>query len=136
MKRILILLLLISISRTCFSQSSDSVAHLTKADYLRKSRNQKKAARLLTAGAVTIACVAIGRDAYNSLSHESPSTGLYMTSAGMLLGGIILFKASSHNRNRAEAVSLFVNIENAPTCRQSIISKKQFPAIGLSIHLR
>jgi len=133
MKKIIILLVLIVSSATCFSQGRDSSSRFTEAHYLQKSKNQKTAAWLLTGGAVAIGIGAFVHDMNNVFTDAPTSGGLYIVSAAMLTAGITFFVISARSKNKANAVSVFMNIEDVPTLRYAVVGNHPLPSLGISV---
>lgn len=118
---------------------------LSKADYLKKSRNQNTAAWiLLGSGAAMVSAGAIIslNEAANSLGNlfspdvEEPSSSgpiLFFTGAASMLGSIPLFIASSRNKRNASGLSAYFRLENRPLLQRSSFTKAAYPALALKI---
>ena len=59
----------------------------------------------------------------------------YLLSAATLISGIYLFIASSKNKKKAKAASVFIDMENAPVLQGTVFNNQSFPAVGVKIHL-
>ncbi|HEX4875493.1 MAG TPA: hypothetical protein VFV31_02405 [Chitinophagaceae bacterium] len=118
---------------------------LSKADYLKKSRNQNTAAWILMGGGVTMvsAGLIVGlSDATEALGSiftgetKEPSDAgpiLFYTGAASMLGSIPLFIASSRNKRNASGLSAYFRLENRPLLQRSSFTKAAYPALALKI---
>ena len=136
MKKIVVFLWLVIFSVASFGQQNDSTTTIMKPDYLKKSKNQKIWAWVLTGGSVVVFVGAVAHDLNNVLTDAPASTGWYLTSVAMLTTGVSLFIAFAVNRKKANKVSFFMNIENVPTLHGTLITDHATPSVGLSIKLK
>lgn len=139
MKKMIILSLLIAFATTSFGQQQTaSNPTLTQADYLKKSKTQKTWAWVTTGvGAFFI----VGTLALKSLpvfgeKELSPvlAPGYYIGGA-CIATGIVLFVASGKNKKKADAASVFIDMEKASMLQQSVVRNQYFPAVTLRICL-
>ncbi len=135
MKKLIILnLVVIAFATASFSQQVVQQQSLAQADYLKKSKNQKIAARILFGGSGAAFLGAVSRDFNQLLSEEKSGTGLYIINSALLAGGISLFISASKNKSKAKAASAFIQIENMPVLQ--VTGYQSFPAMGLRISLK
>jgi hypothetical protein len=145
MKKITPLLPLLAFATTCFGQPIVQKNSLTKTDYLQKSKKQKKVAWILLAGgaAMTITGVAIPSKVIDYENPLDPFDDKYSNDWGALiipgtiamLTSIPFFIASSKNKKRAKAASVFINMEEVQIIQRTMIRNQSFPALGLKISL-
>lgn len=137
MKYIFFVLLMISTS--VFSQEIENDQHLSSADFLKKSKNQKTAAWIATGVGTTVILVTVlsaASDPFPEFSdNKTESVGTVPAIIGLAcLGtGAYLFFASSRNKKKANAASVFIDIENAPTLQHAVFNNKTFPTIGVRV---
>ncbi len=149
MKKVVLAILFVAFSATCFSQQIEPLAAKPRVDYLQESKKQKTWAWMLT-GAGTAGLIAtLGADASQaiggglttifSLGTVEPEyksyTAQYLLSAAVVIGGITLFTAASKNKKRAKALIVFTNMEKMPAIQKNKISSQSFPVAGLKISL-
>ena len=118
-------------------------------DYYKKSTKQKTAAWILT-GAGTMGLMAtLAVDATQevggafvtllSLGTVEPEkksyTVPYLLSTAVIVSGIYFFIASSENKKKARAASVFIDTENMHLLRGTVFVRQSFPAVGVKIHL-
>ena len=113
MKKITTIILLQVLSVPVFSQQIDHAPILTRQDYLKKSDNQKKAAKILLVGGMVVSVVglAIALDNVgNILNPDQPDNGKIADVLGysglvIAAASIPLFVASSKNEKKAVSMS-------------------------------
>ena len=123
------------------------VKQLSKAEYLKKSKNQSTAAWVLVGGGAAMmttgaiiglndATEAIG-SIFSGETKEPSNAGpiLFYTGAVAMLGSIPLFIASSGNKRKANNMSAFFKMENRPFVQKSSFINASYPAFGLKITL-
>ena len=144
MKKILFLLLFV-IALLRVDAQAQAGKQLSKADYLKKSRNQNTAAWILLGGGaamVSAGAIISLNEAANSLGNlfspdvEEPSSAgpiLFFTGAASMLGSIPLFIASSRNKRNASGLSAYFRLENRPLLQRSSFTKAAYPALALKI---
>jgi hypothetical protein len=112
---------------------------LTKEDYLRKSKNQKTWAWVLTGGGIATAIGGIVITTSNISYFPGETVGPILIAAGgaAIGGGIILFLASKKNENRGnELTVLNLKMEKKTIYTLSRAYDFYFPALSLSIRIR
>src|SRR5205809_5902274 len=145
MKKILIFCLMLSFSGKAFSQVDTTAPNTSiKADYLRKSKNQKTIAWVLlgsgTAMMVTgliLSGNAANNDPFGTLtgSNEEANTGVILFAVGGVAGltSIPFFVAGSKNKQRALSVS-FKN-ESVPQLKKNALGHLSLPSVSLVLEL-
>ena len=133
------LLLMLTISTNLFSQQTIAAKN---ADYLKKSKNQKKVAWIMLGGGTTFVLTGmiiphgevvhagfLGDDYKNDGIRSSfQSTGIIF-----MLASIPFFIASSKNKKKAASVS--INNEKIQTLQKTSFAYKFVPAVRLTIRL-
>ena len=150
MKRIIIFSLLLAFATTSFCQQTVQKHSLPQADYLQKSKKQKKTAMIfLGGGAVLIVSSLVIPQGEPTGSQFDPISGgiyeghkndgikgaLILTGVVSMLGSIPFFIASGKNKKRGNQASVFINMEKMPILQASVISNQSFPALGVKINL-
>ncbi len=148
MKKIVLLLLLLAVLFTGFSQPVTKVTPMLKSDYLKKSKNQKTAAWILLGGgaAFTVTGYIIGLNSAVSSFGNIITTGrpgktftagtiLFFTGTAAMLSSIPLFIASAKNKRRSMAATAFFKMETAPVILRSSFVQQSYPAISVKINL-
>lgn len=123
----------------CISASGQQ---FTKQDYLKKSKNQKSLARILTTGGGLL--VVGGIVSYASESNTSFYPGkevgnILMASAAVVFtGGIILFSASKRNERKAgEVPAMFkMKLESSEMYRYKAKLGRYYPALAIKLNIR
>ena len=121
--------------------------HWKDSDLYKKSKTQKIVAwSLIGAGTIGL-CVTLMADAnqgtYNVLSDvitgESPAyksyTAYYVISSAVVAGGFGFMIASTINKKKAMAASVFIDMEKAQILQGTAFSYQSFPVVGLKIPL-
>jgi hypothetical protein len=118
MKKILVLLTILSLATISFSQSTVD-PELTKDYYLAKSKNQKTIAWALLGGGTAIAITGMilgnQEDKPGDLGYGSSfDSGMWLFGGGIVadLVSIPFFISSSNNARRAASVSLYIKKVN------------------------
>jgi len=149
MKKIFVLTILLALVSTSFGQQITPNQHWTESDYYKKSRKQKTAAWILTGTGTAGLLVTFAADAGQTTTEVLTTvfsggtvepeykslTVPYLLSTACVLSGIYLFIASSKNKKKAKAASVFIDIENAPILQGTVFNNQSFPALGVKIHL-
>jgi cytochrome bd-type quinol oxidase subunit 2 len=149
MKKIIISTMLLAFATASFCQQVAPKQHWTETDYYKKSKKQKTAAWILTgagtAGLIITTIADAGQSVNGglttlfSLGTVEPEyksyTVPYLLSAACVISGIYLFIASSKNKKKAKAATVFINMEKAPVLQQAMIRNQSFPALVLKISL-
>jgi len=135
--------MLLALSVASFSQQNDPAPTLTKQDYLKKSKTQKKTAWILLGGgaALTITGAAIPNEVTDYGNPLNPYDDKYSNNWSILigvgalamLGSIPFFIASGKNKRKAMNVS-FKN-ELAPQVIESGFVYRTVPSLNLKINL-
>ena len=146
MKKLLLVLLTMSYLTDSKGQA-EKQSLMTKADYLKKSKNQSTAAWVLAGGGVVMvtagaiiglndATEAIG-SIFTGETEKTSDAGpiLFFTGAAAMVGSIPLFIASSRNKRKANDMSAFFKMENRPFVQKGSFINACFPAIGMKINL-
>jgi hypothetical protein len=136
MKKIILFILLLSVSAMSFSQQTNPSQAFTRQDYLKKSNNQKFVAWTLLGGAViALSLAAIDADVCmgpGCTKNSFPSAAVGIGAVG-IAGSIPFFIASAKNKRRAMSVS-FKN-ETIPQMQKSSFVNKSVPSLTLKINL-
>jgi hypothetical protein len=149
MKKIIILPMLLAFVAASFGQQITPKQNWTETDYYKKSKKQKTAAWIFTGAGTAGLIVTSIADASQALSggfttvfslgtvepEYKSYTVPYLLSAACVISGIYLFVASSKNKKKAKAATVFINMEKTPVLQQTIISNQSFPAVGVRISL-
>lgn len=148
MKKIIISSVLFGFAVATFCQQTVQKHILSKTDYLQKSKKQKKTgwilvasgAALLTAGIVIPKGELTGEISYPCFCedvHENDNIKAALGLVGVVSGlaSIPFFIASSKNKRRAKAASVFIDTETKPALHGLTIRNRSFPAIGMRISL-
>jgi hypothetical protein len=149
MKRFIILTTLLAFVLVSFGQQITPNQNWKKTDFYKKSKKQKTAAWILTSagtvgllatltadaaqvtGNVFVTVITLGEVEPEYKSYTVP----YLLSTASLLSGIYLFIASSKNKKKAKAASVFIDMENARVLQGTVINNQSFPSVGVKIHL-
>ena len=147
MKKSIFLILSLVFATASFCQKQTvSKLSLTKSDYLKKSKKQKKTAWILLGGGAALVIIANvipeGEQTdfnprfldYNH-KNDGVKAAFGLTGGLSMLGSIPLFIASGKNRKKAKSASAFINMEKAPILQQTGIRNQSFPAVGVRISL-
>ena len=141
-----VLLLIVSIGSS--GQQTNQVQQFTKTDYLKKSKNQKKAAWILLGGGVVLVSsgLAVGinqsTDIFVSLitstepeKYSSTADILFYTGLASMAGSIPFFIASSKNKKKANQVAVLLKTEKLTSFRNQSFKQNSFPALSVRISL-
>ncbi len=142
MKKAIAFAILLIISVTSFCQQTKPSPALTKQDYLEKSKNQKKAARIMLYGGS--ACMAIGYliprgeetgGSFWSTSYKNDNIKYAFLLPGFLstLISIPIFIAS--HRNKKKGMKLSFKNEKVPLLQNSHFTNRPVPSLSLKIGL-
>ena len=150
MKKIIILTMFLAFVSASFGQQITPNQNWKESDYYKKSKKQKTAAWILTSAGTVGLLATLTADASQvtegalitviSLGTEEPPayksyTVPYLLSTASLLSGIYLFIASSKNKKKAKAASVFIDMENARVLQGTVLHNQSFPSVGVKIHL-
>ena len=145
MKKIIVFLLLLTISSVSFSQVVNPGPALTNKDYLQKAKRQNTTAWILLGSgfALTSAGIITGINgvtneiigAFNGEKSNTLEVGavLFYTGLASMIASIPLFIAFSKNKKRALGLAL-KNEQSPLLTKQSIISRA-VPVLNLKIGL-
>jgi hypothetical protein len=147
MKQFAIFVLLLTLSAASYTQQINP--SLTKQDYLKKSKNQKKAALIMLGGGAALVVAGFvfpkGESegftgSYYGLSNvveEFENDGIKAAIRGTgvlsMLGSIPLFIASVKNKRRA--MSLSFDIQKTPQLQNNKFIDQSIPSINLKLSL-
>lgn len=147
MKKLIIwTLLLVFVIASFGQQRSSPKSMLTHADYLRKSRGQKKTAWILLAGGATFLAAGIvipngdvtGYSVYparTTYKNDGIKAAFGLTGAACMLGSIPFFLASGKNKRKALTASVFMDSEQRQVLQFAKISYIAYPAVKMKIIL-
>ena len=133
MKRIFVFVLLLFLSATSFSQQTNPSQPLSRADYLKKSKNLKTTGWIVFSGGVALITIS----AITILTNN----GSYGVLLGVPLGVVItiasvpFFNASVRNKEKAKAASAFLKMETTPVIQHTGFVYRSYPAISVKISL-
>ena len=147
MKKMIILTMLLAFAAASFCQQITPKQDWTETDYYKKSKKQKTTAWILLGSGVALFAGGLiahynhvnnpddFEDAVVSSFGGDDATGV--AALGLLVAGgsIPLFIASSKNKKKAKAASVFIDIKKAPVLQGAVFSNQLFPAVGVSIRL-
>ena len=134
------ILFLIVFSTQALAQEAGVKQSLTQADYLKKSKKQKTwgwvSAGIGTSIVVITAIAAPLANGIANFAESKPVTTVpYIIGGACIATGIVLFVASSKNKQRAQAASVFINMERVPVLQQTGIRNQSLPVLCLRIAL-
>ena len=150
MKTIISLMLLLVFTTACFAQQPVTRQTSTSADYLQKSKNQKKIAMILLGTGVALVATSIiipkGAITGGSTTYAIPDGGYNYKNDGIksvigLIGvaaiavSIPMIVISGKNKRKAMTASAFINLENAQWAQIATIVNKPFPCLTLKVSL-
>lgn len=150
MKKLIILTLtvLFAAKASC-QQSSAQKPYTSKEDYLRKSKVQKKTARILSIGGAGLVAAALiiprgelVKDGFcffvwcdDEYKNDNLKGGLFITGAISMLGSIPFYISSNKNKKRYNAASAFIDLNKYPALKASLLQRKAVPVVGLKFPL-
>ena len=106
MKKMIVYLLLLAFICPTYAQTKNQHDPLIQEGYLKKSKNQKKAAWGLLGGGALIFTVGSALAFQNPLSSNSSDAVMPVFGLGMAVGSIPLFISSGKNKRRAATLGL------------------------------
>lgn len=131
------LLLLLSISHGGLLAQETTVA--VNTDYLKKSKNQKKAAFILlrSGGALFVIGLMVGLDDIGGIFDPEDQENSELSDA-LIIGGVAVTAASipffiSASKNKKKAASLSFKFERTPVIQQQSLGFRSYPAASLKI---
>ncbi len=146
MKKIMILLLILTISLKGFTQQTSSVPTATKEYFLKKSSRQKTTGFILLGGGVAVATTGmiLGLSsvdeaivgAFNNETNDTFTAGsvLLVIGAASMLSSVPFFIAAGKNKRNAMAATAFIRLDDHPVLHQNSMTKLSYPAIGVKIN--
>src|ERR1044071_6922930 len=144
MKSITTLALLLAFAITSLGQQNSVNKLLTiKTDYLKKSKNQKKAAWIMVGGgsALLLTGILIPKGESKGFTgtwwglpvegykNDNIKSAFGITGVIAMAGSIPLFIASGKNKKRANAATVFVDIQSTPLLHQTEIQNQPTPVL-------
>jgi hypothetical protein len=135
MKRLLLSLVVIFFGISVTGQP------LTKEDFLKKSKNQKTWAWVLTGGGIATAIggIVITESNVSYFPNETVGPIMIVAGAAAIGGGILLFLASKRNENKGNELAVLnvnVKMENTTMYTLTRAGSYHFPALSLSIRIK
>ena len=144
MKNSIILIMLIAFTTVSFAQQTTPKENWKDSDLYKKSANQKRMAWiLLGSGTGLFIGGMIAHFSYVN-SHDDVLAGVTSVTTGEVVafiglatagGSIPCFIAASRNKKKAQAASVFIDMEKAQVLQGTAFSYQPFPAVGLRIPL-
>jgi hypothetical protein len=150
MKKIIFCIMLFAFATASFAQQSTSKQAFIQADYLMKSKKQKKVAWILLGGGAGLIVTGfvipqgeptgyqidpISGGFYEGHKNDGIKGAFGVAGSVSMLGSIPFFIASGKNKKKARAASVFINMERAPVLQAAVISNLSFPVLGVRISL-
>jgi hypothetical protein len=145
MKKIILLPLLLAFTAVSFGQQITPKQDWKDSEYYKKSKNQKTVAWIFLGSGVAlitgglIAHFHYVNDTGDVLAgvYTGLSTGEAVAIVGTVVAGgsIPFFVASSKNKKKAKAASVFIDMEHAPVLQGAVFNNQSFPAVGVRIPL-
>ena len=134
MRMLFICTVLLLITSRSFCQQTDSSRSLTPQDYLKKSKNQKTAARILLWGGAAVAVGAIILDVNSDWSKsETPYIVAFSTGCASMIGSIPLFVASKRNKRKGMDATTFFEIRKTPAITQTRVTFLSSPGLSVKV---
>ena len=130
MKKTTLIFLLLITSATSFSQPTEPFKHVTKEDFLKRSKSQKTAGFVFLGIAAT--CIAIA--APGDVSFDVLPV-LVIGGAGAAVTSILLFSAAGRNKRKAMKMSASIDAKKNPDLTSSGIFLEYYPALSFKIYL-
>jgi hypothetical protein len=149
MRKISILLIAVLPALMSVAQDTTTGKPSIEIDYLKKSRQQKTAAWVLTGagtvgllttlladatqtiGGAFVTVVTVGSVEPEHKSYAVP----YLLSSAAIIGGITLFTASSRSKQKIKNLSGFVEMESVQVVAKQGIQQQSLPVIGVRVRL-
>ena len=135
MRMLFICTVLLLITSRSFCQQTDSSRSLTPQDYLKKSKNQKTAARILLWGGAVVAVGAIILDVNSDWSKsETPYIVAFSTGCASMIGSIPLFVASKRNKRKGMGATTFFEIRKSPVATNCGFTLHSTPTLSVKFN--
>ncbi len=142
MKKMIPLMLLLTLSISALAQNTNAAPALTKADLLEKSKNQRTAGWVLmgTGTALTIAggivmIDALGNNLFendNNYDRKSTTAGILVVTGLAAIGGSIPLLISGH-RNHKKAMAMAITNKSMQVLQSGGWSYQAYPALSITI---
>ena len=135
MKKIIICGVLLAMATVTFSQQIKPSKPVTRADYLKKSKDQKTGALVLLIGGSAVVVTGILLSNQASFDNLGTTAGIAMAGGLAVLGSIPLFLASGRNKRKGMQINAFFKLENAPVIHGYSMAHTSYPAVSIKIKL-
>ena len=149
MKKTTILAMLFAITTISFAQQTVPNPHWKDSDLYKKSKNQKTAGWILagagTAGFIITMAVDMENMSEVTLTQvlsngtvepeQKSLTVPYLLSAAAVAGGVYLLFVGAKNKHKAQAASVFIDMEKGPVLRGVAFNNLSYPVVGVKIRL-
>ena len=147
MKKQIMIILLLAISATSFSQITESSKIFTNAEYLKKSRKQNTAGWIflgsgfaLSATGLIIGVAGTADEFVGVITDEKShkwetAGGLFFTGLASMLTSIPFFVSASKNKKKANGVSASFKFEKTQAIQYRYFTTSSYPAIAFKINL-
>jgi hypothetical protein len=146
MNKIIVFIMLLTISAASLSQQTNPSPALTKQDYLQKSKKQKTAAWILLVGGTAFAITGYAVWANSALDElgsvittghndKTNVTGavIFFTGVAAMIGSIPVFIAAG--KNKGKGLSLAFKNEMTPQIQKNSFVYRSVPSLTLKINL-
>ena len=131
-KSIFTFIILAFFTATYGQETTITIPEITKAEYLKKTKNQKKAAWILL-GTGSLAII-LGTIEVNPNYGENNNSSFFLVGGLIAIGASVpLFIASA--RNKKKGMSLSFKNNTVPRLRNNNLNYSSIPSIGLKIGL-
>lgn len=149
-KKMMVCLLLVATTlMAAGQQTSPTPQQPAPVNYLKKSKNQKTAAWILTGAGTAGLFITLSADMSQavggglttvfSLGTVEPEyksyTVPYILSGAAIVGGVTLFLAAAKNKDRARAATTYLKMERTEQVQQGKLTRQAFPAVGVRMGL-
>ncbi len=146
MKKIIISAIIVLFALSVFCQQTPRIApQKTSAYYLEKSKRQNTIGLIFLGTGAALGAAGLLIPKGDKLEWQFLSTSEYengdtklalgIVGLGLMGGSIGFFAASSHYKNKAKAVSAFIDVEKTQGLQAAIIKNQSFPVVGVKIKL-
>ena len=126
---------LLFLTTSSFCQETESKQALTPEDYLKKSKNQKTAARILLWGGAAVAIGAIILDVNSDWSKsETPYIVAFSAGCASMIGSIPLFVASKRNKRKGMDATTYFEIRRNPVETNTGLTLHSTPTLSLKFN--
>jgi hypothetical protein len=149
MKNFIILTMLLTFTTASFAQQATPNIHWKDSDLYKKSKTQKIVGwSLVGAGTIGLGVTLTADmnqgvestfDQLLSNGTYKPAyksyTAYYVISSAVVAGGLYLLIASTINKKKAMAASVFIDMEKAQVLQGTVFSYQSFPVVGVRVPL-